>query len=252
MYIPTFTPALYLALLVSCAQAASPEAPPAAQVLAEVHAASSLGSATITRIPVQGSLQDEITVCQHFAASGLGTVMGWGQDRFDNIDPSVVAHIVENFQRAFRFLERFSSGGTIDYPKVVAASRTLQGHFDAIRTVVSGGNDSTQRKRELHQLSKLLVHLTENSAGNPTIPSPRIGVIISLRTLAAGLDRLDVGLAPFPLLKQKLTGELASLRTLVSSPPSCSTSTSPGTSCLEEIRDRALPALQKVTEVTSP
>lgn len=221
--------------------------PPAALVKAEVHAASTIAIELLALTPTSGAVADETAVAQMVGASGLGEVMGWGQDHWDSVEAAVAQTVTAHFQAAFKELEAFDGAG-LTYAQLTGVVGNLSGHFGAIRTAVAspdGAPEATaQALRQVQALSKLLAFHVKELPDSPLVSTPRVGVALALRTIRGGARALVIGLDRFPQLAEKVRAELAQLEALGENPPACAAQ--PTKPCVTEIVRKALPLLEKI------
>lgn len=199
------------ALLVSAPASA---APAAVEVKANVHGATTLALALLSLTPAAGSAEAESALVQHVASSGLGEVMGWGQDYYDNVEPAVVNAITTNFQAAFRLMES-AFNGTPSFPQLAKAVKQLSGHFEKMRTAVAApAADAAQQKRQVHVLAGLVAHHLRELPGSPLLESATLKLTVGVRTLKAGTAALEAGLAALPAVAGQVAPQVASLKAL--------------------------------------
>lgn len=203
--------AIALVLIAAPLFAAPP--PPAAEVRANVHAASTLALGLLERTPGAGDAAQETAIFQTVAAAGLGEVMGWGQNYWDNVDPVVTKKVLAAFQAAFRLLEGLGES-TLSFAALQTAKSRLTPHFATMRTAVAApATDLPQRKQEAATLAKLVrFHLAE-LPGSP-MTTPPAGLQLALRTIGAGAAGLESALSGHPDLLAKIAPTLAKLRAL--------------------------------------
>lgn len=201
--------ALALCLVAAPLFAAPP--PPATEVRANVHAAATLALGLLDRTPTAGDAAQESAIFQTVAAGGLGEVMGWGQNYWDNVDPAVTKKVLAAFQAAFRLLDGLGDS-TLSLPALQAARTKLAPHFTTMRTAVAG-TDLPQRKLEAATLAKLTrFHLAEMPGSPMTTPSA--GLVLAPRTIEAGAAGLEAGLSGHPDLLARIAPALSKLRAL--------------------------------------
>lgn len=195
-------------------------APPAPEVLAEVRAVSALSVGFMERVNPEGDLGAETATLFHGLYAGLGEVMGWGQDRFDNVDPAVTARITEQFTQLYRYLEGLgdpSSGFTAAQVKEISGKgrSSFQGFVDA----ASSGTPDI--RHEIGFTAKLLhFHVTEVT-GDGSISEPRARPLLVVRYATVGLARLELLLEDAPDLRRKVAAELEDVRAFLATPRDC-------------------------------
>jgi hypothetical protein len=202
---------LGVALLVPAAKAA----PAAAEVKANVHGAATLTLALFALTPTSGNAEVESALLQHVASSGLGEVMGWGQDYYDNVEPAVVNAITTNFQAAFRLLESAFSGATPSFAQLTKTVKQLSGHFEKMRTAVAApAADAAQVKRQAHVLAGLVVHHLKELPESPLLESPALKLTVGVRTVKAAVAALEAALAALPSVSGQVAPQIAALKAL--------------------------------------
>jgi hypothetical protein len=205
--ITTLSIALGLTLL-SFAHART--APEAAQVKAEVQAAANLAVRLVAQTPASGDTETEAVLLATVASSSLGEIMGWGADRFDNVEPALVKKLQVHFAAAYRSLDVLNAAPA-DYSVVTKLAATLTTHFTALSTAFTTEGNA---KKELHQLVSLAQFHFEEMPQSPVTPQGPMGLTVALRTLKATNAALDAGLTPFPQIREQVKAQLAELSAL--------------------------------------
>ena len=216
-------------------------APPAAQVLAEVHAASRLAVGRLDRLPAEGDVAHETVYVTGVTAQGLGEIMGWGQDRFDNVDPETVMAIQAGFAQALRAAEDLPEGdpgSTFGYPDLQDAAGAIRGYLDSIRQAVDQASVGGGRTRqETRQAAALLTHHAGEIVGSPITPGGAAARDLLLRSLDTGFSALKTDLESFPDLREPTNSAMSTLAVLRDLPPSCSTDPNPTDACLGDVAE---------------
>lgn len=228
-------------------------APPAIQVLAEVHAASRLAVGRLDRVPAEGDVVRETSYVGTVTAQGLGEIMGWGQDRFDNVDPDTVLAIQIGFGQALREVEELPEGDAdFGYDVLREATARIRGHLDGIRQAVDQAEDGGERtRRETRQAAGLLAHHAGEIVGSPLTPDNVLGKALVLRTLDVGFTTLKADLESFPDLAEPTNGAMSSLAVLRDIPPACSSEPEPTDECLSEMTGTMGAAFTSIEEAVA-
>ena len=217
-------------------------APPATQVRATVFSATTLANAVLARTPASGdaaALTGEVAIFQYVAASGLGEVMGWGQDYYDALPAAMTKIIVANFQAAYSLLTAMDEAPS--YAKLHDTAGKLTGNFHAMNAAVGANGDSAQAKREVAELAKLLAFHVHELPGSPLVSDPKVGIQLLVRMLQTGVPALQTALTGFPQLTQAVTADLAALAKLAQTPPAGADA-----AALKKLADQAQPALDRI------
>lgn len=209
-------------------------APPAEQVMAEVNAAARIAVSLLDQLPAEGDVAQESAYVGGVSAAGLGEIMGWGQDRFDNVDPAITATLTAEFTQAFRALEGLpEDGGGIGYSQLQHVATTVRGHIDAIRAAVDQEPEPGRTRQELFKLAEFLTHHADELAGSPIYPNNRVAATVAMRTATTATRTLEADLASFPELAAQVEPQMGSIRGLATAPPACMLDAEPSDACLE-------------------
>jgi len=224
------------------------EAPPAEEVLSQLHSASRLGTSMLAEPAAGADPQARTGYVGSIASTTLGMLMGWGQDRFDNVDPEVVATFTQHFGAAFRKLEAFPPGG-FDDETLAEAQAALRGHFEAIRSLTGS---PARARRQLHELAGFGTSLAGDFGGSPLYPSTRMEADVAgavLRALGAGSEE---EFARLPELGEELAEVRAGLEDLTTAPPECMVGPEPTEACLRGFGEAAAAFTGAIMDATMP
>lgn len=237
----------YSFLLAATLAVAGHAAPPAVQVLAEVHAASRVAVGLLDRLPDSGDVLTEVDYVGTVTAQGLGEIMGWGQDRFDNVDPAVVATIQAGFAGAFREVEKLPQGDAdFGYDALQTITKDIRAHLDGIRSAAASGEAST--RREVRETAAILTFHAQEIVGSPIVSNNTVGKALVQRNLDLGFTTMKADLASFPDLAEPTSGAMAELAVLRDVPPPCAAEPAPSDACLEGMTDTMEAAFTAIDE----
>jgi hypothetical protein len=231
--IATLTFALGLTML-TLAHATTP--PPAEQVKAEVHGAANLAVRLVALTPASGDVETEAVLLGTVASQSLGEIMGWGADRFDNVDAAAVRALKVHFAAAYRAMQALDAAPG-DYSVVTKLAATLTTHFTAIRDAFAV---PASAKKELHQMAALSQFHFEELPQSPVTPAGPLGMALATRTLKATQEALAAGLVAFPQIQETVKPQMAELAALLQTPPAT----------LKELCPKAAAALKVIAAAT--